>query len=332
MSHSMPPLAAAEGVSELKGRLIGKGHCVRPLAMKDVGVECRSHRRPSIGSDRLLVNRRVVQSEEKSKWELVDLGSLNGTSLNSRSINNLVAGSRSSSDPVELSSGDVITLGSCSKISVQIVQDDKCELPFGVGIASDPMSMRRGGKKLPMEDMCYCRWPLPDIEQFGLFCIFDGHGGVGAAGAASNNVCHFVAFFHIQKVISRLQEILYNAALSLALYATSTRSQTIKTVLRSGEEIVNLEEFLCAMNPQMLGWTMIERSCFLPIRPQFVDWSSKSLSNDVLKKGQGIPVHKASLRSECQGKGRVKCRQTLPCISPSPYSGNFVQGTHPLHS
>ncbi|KAK8952293.1 Protein phosphatase 2C 70 [Platanthera zijinensis] len=121
----------------------------------------------------------------KSKWELVDLGSLNGTSLNSRSINNLVAGSRSSSDPVELSSGDVITLGSCSKISVQIVQDDKCELPFGVGIASDPMSMRRGGKKLPMEDMCYCRWPLPDIEQFGLFCIFDGHGGVGAAGAAS---------------------------------------------------------------------------------------------------------------------------------------------------
>lgn len=39
------------------------------------------------------------------------------------------------------------------------------EVSFGVGIASDPMSTRRGGKKLPMEDVCYYRCPLPGIEQ-----------------------------------------------------------------------------------------------------------------------------------------------------------------------
>ncbi|KAL0919792.1 hypothetical protein M5K25_011910 [Dendrobium thyrsiflorum] len=121
----------------------------------------------------------------KSKWELVDMGSLNGTFLNSKAIHHPDVGSRSRSEPFELSSGDIISLGSFSKISVQIVQDVEYELPFGVGIACDPMAMRRGGKKLPMEDMCYCRWPLPGIEQFGFFSIFDGHGGAGAARAAS---------------------------------------------------------------------------------------------------------------------------------------------------
>lgn len=38
-------------------------------------------------------------------------------------------------------------------------------MPFGVGMTSDPMSMRRGGKKLAMEDVCYYQWPLPGIEQ-----------------------------------------------------------------------------------------------------------------------------------------------------------------------
>lgn len=60
-----------------------------------------------------------------------------------------------------------------------------------------------------MEDVCSCQYPLPGVEQvlvllqayycsfflclfvltlalqFGLFGIFDGHGGVGAAKAAS---------------------------------------------------------------------------------------------------------------------------------------------------
>ncbi|KAG0470166.1 hypothetical protein HPP92_016866 [Vanilla planifolia] len=121
----------------------------------------------------------------KSKWELVDMGSLNGTFLNSKAIHHPVAGSRQCSEPIELSTGDIITLGSFSKISVQIRLGIKHESSFGVGIASDPMAMRRGGKKLPMEDMCYCKWPLPGVEQFGLFSIFDGHGGAGAARTAS---------------------------------------------------------------------------------------------------------------------------------------------------
>ncbi|CAA6654073.1 unnamed protein product [Spirodela intermedia] len=55
-----------------------------------------------------------------------------------------------------------------------------------VGIASDPMALRRGGKSLPMEDAFYCQWPLPGIDKFGLFGIFDGHGGAVAAKTACN--------------------------------------------------------------------------------------------------------------------------------------------------
>ena len=32
-------------------------------------------------------------------------------------------------------------------------------------MASDPMALRRGGKKLPMEDVCYYQWPLPGLDQ-----------------------------------------------------------------------------------------------------------------------------------------------------------------------
>ena len=87
-------------------------------------------------------------------------------------------------------------------------------MPFGVGMASDPMAFRRGAKKLPMEDVCYYHWPLPGTDQvldlltldcnenvlhffgktkqpnppvlqFGVFGICDGHGGVAAANSAS---------------------------------------------------------------------------------------------------------------------------------------------------
>ncbi|PPD79164.1 hypothetical protein GOBAR_DD23912 [Gossypium barbadense] len=113
---------------------------------------------------------------------------------------------------MELASGDTITLGTtsniqdhpidikyllrnfhmlqatctCDILEVRILSQNECMVPFGVGMISDPMSLRRGGKKLPMEDVCYYQWPLPGIDQFGVFGICDGHGGVEAAKSASN--------------------------------------------------------------------------------------------------------------------------------------------------
>ncbi|KAG8636699.1 hypothetical protein MANES_15G025800v8 [Manihot esculenta] len=122
---------------------------------------------------------------DKKTWELVDMGSLNGTLLNSRSINHPDSGSRHWGDPVELTNGDIITLGTTSNIYVHVTSKSENETPFAVGVASDPMALRRGGKKLPMEDVCYYHWPLPGIDKFGVFGICDGHGGVAAADAAS---------------------------------------------------------------------------------------------------------------------------------------------------
>jgi len=41
--------------------------------------------------------------------------------------------------------------------------------PFEVGVASDPMSYRRGGRPLPMEDVCLCQWPLRGALEVCLF-------------------------------------------------------------------------------------------------------------------------------------------------------------------
>ncbi|XP_030548138.1 protein phosphatase 2C 70 [Rhodamnia argentea] len=127
------------------------------------------------------------------KWELIDLGSLNGTLLNSHPINHPDSGRRLRGDPVELASGDIITLGTTSNVHVRITSLAEYRVPFGVGVACDPMSLRRGAKKLPMEDVCYSHWPLPGLDQFGLFGICDGHGGVGAAKSASKLLPEMVA-------------------------------------------------------------------------------------------------------------------------------------------
>ncbi|XP_062108409.1 protein phosphatase 2C 70 isoform X2 [Humulus lupulus] len=120
-----------------------------------------------------------------SRWELRDMGSLNGTILNSEPINHPDTGSRHWGEPVVIVSGDVITLGTASKIYVHIKSQRECEIPFGVGVAADPMALRRGGRKFPMEDVCFYHWPLPGINQFGLFGVCDGHGGAEAAKFAS---------------------------------------------------------------------------------------------------------------------------------------------------
>ncbi|CAN1193151.1 Protein phosphatase 2C 70 [Linum perenne] len=135
----------------------------------------------------------LIKDSEKKKWEVVDMGSLNGTLLNSRPINHPDPASRQWGKPVELSSGDIITLGTTSKVKVIVTSKSENWMPFGVGMASDPMALRRGGKKLPMEDVCYYLWPLPGIHEFGAFGICDGHGGVAAAKSASKMLPEKVA-------------------------------------------------------------------------------------------------------------------------------------------
>jgi len=127
---------------------------------------------------------RINWNAKTLKWELVDMGSLNGTFLNSQAVHHPDVGSRHWGEPAELAHGDIITLGTSSKLSVQISLQNQ-RVPAGVGMASDPMVARRSGKKLLMEDISFCQCPLQGVEQFGLFGIFDGHGGDGAAKAVS---------------------------------------------------------------------------------------------------------------------------------------------------
>ncbi|KAK8459142.1 hypothetical protein SEVIR_2G085100v4 [Setaria viridis] len=127
---------------------------------------------------------RINWNAKTFKWELVDMGSLNGTFLNSQAVHHPDVGSRHWGEPAVLAHGDIITLGTSSKLSVQISLLNQ-RVPAGVGMASDPMVARRSGKKLPMEDISFCQCPLQGAEQFGLFGIFDGHGGDGAAKAVS---------------------------------------------------------------------------------------------------------------------------------------------------
>ena len=45
-------------------------------------------------------------------------------------------------------------------------------VPFEVGVASDAMSHRRGGKPLPMEDVCLCECPLRGVNEV---CSLSSH-------------------------------------------------------------------------------------------------------------------------------------------------------------
>ncbi|XP_010420727.1 PREDICTED: protein phosphatase 2C 70 [Camelina sativa] len=126
----------------------------------------------------------ITWNSTKLKWELVDMGSLNGTLVNSRSVSHHDVGSRKWGNPVELASEDIITLGTTTKVYVRISSQNEFQIPFKIGVASDPMAIRRGGRKLPMEDVFHYKWPLPGANKFGLFCVCDGHGGAEAAQAA----------------------------------------------------------------------------------------------------------------------------------------------------
>ncbi|KAF7075540.1 hypothetical protein CFC21_080308 [Triticum aestivum] len=141
---------------------------------------------------------RIDWNPKTLRWELVDMGSLNGTFLNSQAVTHPDVGSRRWSAPAELADGDIITLGSSSKVSVQISLQNQ-QVPVGVGMVSDAMITRRTGKKLPMEDVSCYQYPLSGAQQFGLFAIFDGHGGDGAAKAASRILPENVAKILSQK-------------------------------------------------------------------------------------------------------------------------------------
>ncbi|KAL4273565.1 hypothetical protein GQ457_13G015570 [Hibiscus cannabinus] len=153
----------------------------------------------------------ITWNSNKLKWELVDMGSLNGTQLNSQPINHPDSGSRKWGNPMELASGDTITLGTTSNIHVHISSPNQSLVPFGVGMISDPMSLRRGGKKLPMEDVCYYQWPLPGIDQFGVFGICDGHGGVEAAQSASKILPEMLATI-LSDIVKRERVLLQHDA------------------------------------------------------------------------------------------------------------------------
>ncbi|PIN04470.1 Serine/threonine protein phosphatase [Handroanthus impetiginosus] len=199
----------------------------------------------------------------KLKWELVDMGSLNGTILNSQAVHLPQSGSRHWSNPVELSSGDIITLGTNSRILVHITAQAECKIPFGIGIVSDPMALRRGGKKLPMEDVCYYQWPLPGMDQFGLFGICDGHGGADAATSVSKIMPDVIAgiladSFKRGKVLSQCDA---SDVLREAFYLTEARinhyyegcTATVLLVWNDGHEnfyaqCANVGDSACVIN------------------------------------------------------------------------------------
>lgn len=170
-------------------------------------VTCYSGQSLTIG--RLPTNSLVVNDAEVSgkhacikwnlqsfAWDFVDLGSLNGTHVNDQPVSFDQSNGGSTRKPsvaIELSTGDVVLLGSSSRVLVHINDIanglgsyfSMASCPIEVGVAVDPMALRRGGKKLPMEDVCFYEWPLGGVQEFGVFCIFDGHGGAAAASAAS---------------------------------------------------------------------------------------------------------------------------------------------------
>ncbi|KAH7299345.1 hypothetical protein KP509_24G006800 [Ceratopteris richardii] len=162
----------------------------------------------------------ITWNSQNSAWDFVDLGSLNGTYVNDQlvSVDLSNGGSvRKPSLPVELVGDDVILLGSSSRILVHIhkINDDARSIPstlicpFEVGVAADPMALRRGGKRLPMEDVYFCEWSVGGLQEFGLFCIFDGHGGAAAAKAASQILPKVL--YDMLKVDSRRMEVIKNA-------------------------------------------------------------------------------------------------------------------------
>ncbi|CAH2072379.1 unnamed protein product [Thlaspi arvense] len=206
----------------------------------------------------------ITWNSTNLKWELVDMGSLNGTLLNSCSVSHPDLGSRKWGNPVELTSEDIITLGTTTKVYVRISSQNEFQTPFKIGLASDPMAARRGGRKLPMEDVCYYKWPVPGANKFGLFCVCDGHGGVGAAQSASKIIPEVLAnilsdSLRKEKLLSQrdasdvLRDVLAKTEARLDDHLYEGCTATVLLVWKDSEEnlfaqCANLGDSACVIN------------------------------------------------------------------------------------
>ncbi|XP_010492983.1 PREDICTED: protein phosphatase 2C 70-like [Camelina sativa] len=206
----------------------------------------------------------ITWNSTKLKWELVDMGSLNGTLLNSRSVSHHDVGSRKWGNPVELASEDIITLGTTTKVYVRISSQNEFQIPFKIGVASDPMAIRRGGRKLPMEDVFHYKWPLPGANKFGLFCVCDGHGGAEAAQTAIKIIPETLAnilsdSLRKEKVLSQrdasdvLRDVLANTEARMDDYQYEGCTATVLLVWKDDEgnffaQCANLGDSACVIH------------------------------------------------------------------------------------
>lgn len=198
-----------------------------------VGAFATSSPGQSLTIGRLPTNNLVVNDVEVSgrhacikwnskslAWDFIDLGSLNGTHVNDELVSFDHSNGSSVRKPslaIELGNGDIVLLGSSSRVLVHIQENvngsrshsTMSVCPIEVGVAADPMALRRGGKRLPMEDVYFYEWPLSGLREFGVFCIFDGHGGAAAAFAASQILRQ--KLYDILKVDLRRTEVIRSA-------------------------------------------------------------------------------------------------------------------------
>ncbi|KAF3539594.1 hypothetical protein F2Q69_00019033 [Brassica cretica] len=148
--------------------------------------------------------------------------------------------------------------------TVLISSQNEFNTPFRVGVASDPMAKRRGGRKLPMEDFCYYKWPLPGVNKFGLFCVCDGHGGAGAAQSAVKIIPEVLAnilsdSLEKEKVLSQrdasdvLKDVLAKTEARLEDHLYEGCTATVLLVWKDDEEnlfaqCANLGDSACVIN------------------------------------------------------------------------------------
>ncbi|XP_018442322.2 protein phosphatase 2C 70 [Raphanus sativus] len=272
LSHLSPPLVAVKdqrswlSLEVISGPSLGLQYAVHSTSNSKLPVNLGR-----VSSDMILKDSEVsgkhaqiTWNSSKLKWELIDMGSLNGTLLNSRSVSHPDLGSRKWGHPVELASDDVITLGTTTMLSVRISSQNEFQTPFRIGVASDPMAARRGGRELPMEDVCYYKWPLPGANKFGLFCVCDGHGGAGAAQSAVKIIPEVLAnilsdSLKKEKVLSQgdasdvLRDVLVKTEARLDDHLYEGCTATVLLVWKDSEEhlfaqCANLGDSACVIN------------------------------------------------------------------------------------